>query len=77
MKGQKTIDLIPQGVSKTELFVNPDSALKMGIRLAKEFVASAKVVVSKESLEAEAEAEKAKAEMAAAKAEDAAKIEAK
>ena len=69
LKGQKTIDLIPQGVSKTELYVNPESALKMGIRLAREFVGSAKVVVSAESLAAEAAAEAAKkAEMEAAEA---------
>ena len=55
LKGQKTIDLIPQGVSKTELFVNPDSALKMGVRLAREFVESAKVVVGEEASEVDAE----------------------
>jgi putative ABC transport system substrate-binding protein len=70
LKGQKTIDIIPQGVSKTELYVNPESALKMGIRLSKEFVASAKVVVSEESIKAEAEA------AAKAEADAAAKVEA-
>ena len=69
LKGQKTIDIIPQGVSKTELYVNPESALKMGIRLSKEFVASAKVVISEESLKAEMEA------AAKAKADAAAKVE--
>ena len=66
LNGFKPEDIVPQGVSKTELYVNPESALKMGIRLAKEFVASAKVVVSEESLQAEKEAaEKAEADAAA------------
>jgi putative ABC transport system substrate-binding protein len=45
LKGAKPSDIPAQGVSKTELYVNPESAQTMGITLSADFIASAKVIV--------------------------------
>ena len=59
LKGKKAGDIQPQGVSKTELYVNPESAKLMGVTLSDELVKSAKEVV-KTLTKSEREAEEAK-----------------
>ncbi len=59
LKGKKAGDIQPQGVSKTELYVNPESAKLMGVTLSDELVKSAKEVV-KTLTRSEREAEEAK-----------------
>lgn len=45
LKGKKAGEIKPEGVSKTELYVNPESAKKMGVTLSDELIKSAKEVV--------------------------------
>ncbi len=45
LKGTKPSDIPAEGVSKTELYVNPEAAKSMGVTLADDFIASAKEVV--------------------------------
>ncbi|MCK5918186.1 MAG: ABC transporter substrate-binding protein [Cocleimonas sp.] len=45
LKGKKAGDISPQGVSKTELYVNPESAKLMGVTLSDALIKSAKKVV--------------------------------
>ncbi|MCK5812890.1 MAG: ABC transporter substrate-binding protein [Cocleimonas sp.] len=45
LKGKKAGEIQPEGVSKTELYVNPESAKLMGIVLSDELIKSAKEVV--------------------------------
>lgn len=59
LKGKKAGEIQPQGVSKTELYVNPESAKKMGVTLSEELIKSAKEVV-KTMTKAEREAAEAK-----------------
>lgn len=59
LNGKKAGEIQPEGVSKTELYVNPESAKKMGVTLAEDFIKSAKEVV-KTMTKAEREAAKAK-----------------
>ncbi len=62
LNGKKAGDIQPQGVSKTELYVNPESAKLMGVTLSDDMIKSAKEVVktmTKSEREA-AEAAKAK-----------------
>ena len=58
LNGKKVGDIQPQGVSKTELYVNPESAKLMGVTLSEEMVKSAKEVV-KTMTKSEREAEEA------------------
>ena len=59
LKGKKAGDIKPEGVSKTELYVNPESAKLMGVTLSDALIQSAKEVV-KTMTRAEREAEEAK-----------------
>jgi len=64
LNGKKAGDIKPEGVSKTELYVNPESAKTMGVTLSDELVKSAKEVVktmTKSEREAEEAAKAAKA----------------
>jgi len=45
LNGKKAGDIPPQGVSKTELYVNPESAKLMGVTLSDEIIKSARKVV--------------------------------
>lgn len=45
LNGKKAGDIKPEGVSKTELYVNPESAKAMGVTLSEELIKSAKEVV--------------------------------
>lgn len=45
LKGKKAGEIQPEGVSKTELYVNPESAKLMGVVLSDELIKSAKEVV--------------------------------
>lgn len=45
LNGEKAGDIQPEGVSKTELYVNPESAKLMGVTLSDALVKSAKEVV--------------------------------
>ena len=46
LNGKKAGDIQPQGVSKTELYVNPEAAKSMGVTLSEELIKSAKEVVT-------------------------------
>ena len=46
LKGTKPSDIPAQGVSKTELYVNPEAAKSMGVTLSRELVTSAKEVIT-------------------------------
>ena len=59
LNGKKAGEIQPEGVSKTELYVNPESAKKMGVTLSEELIKSAKEVV-KTMTKAEREAAEAK-----------------
>jgi putative ABC transport system substrate-binding protein len=61
LKGKKAGDIQPQGVSKTELYVNPESAKLMGVTLSEELIKSAKEVVKTMTKSEREAAEKAKA----------------
>lgn len=61
LNGKKAGDIPPQGVSKTELYVNPESAKLMGVTLSDEMIKSARKVVktmTKAEREAAEKAEK-------------------
>ncbi len=45
LNGKKAGEIQPEGVSKTELYVNPEAAKLMGITLSEELIQSAKEVV--------------------------------
>ena len=45
LNGKKAGEIQPQGVSKTELYVNPESAKEMGVTLSDDLIKSAKEVV--------------------------------
>ncbi len=45
LNGKKAGDIQPEGVSKTELYVNPEAAKDMGVTLPEEIIKSAKEVV--------------------------------
>lgn len=45
LKGTSPSDINVQGVDKTELFVNPSAAKRMGITLSEDFIAKAKEVI--------------------------------
>ncbi len=59
LNGKKAGDIQPEGVSKTELYVNPEAAKAMGVTLSDELIKSAKEVV-KTMTKSEREAEAAK-----------------
>ena len=59
LNGKKAGDIKPEGVSKTELYVNPEAAKAMGVTLSEELIKSAKEVV-KTMTKSEREAEAAK-----------------
>lgn len=59
LNGKKAGEIKPEGVSKTELYVNPESAKLMGVTLPDALVKSAKEVV-KTMTKSEREAEEAK-----------------
>jgi len=59
LNGKKAGEIKPEGVSKTELYVNPESAKLMGVTLSEDFIKSAKEVV-KTMTKSEREAEEAK-----------------
>lgn len=56
LNGKNAGDIQPQGVSKTELYVNPEAAKAMGVTLSDKMIKSAKEVV-KTMTKAEREAE--------------------
>lgn len=63
LNGKKAGDIQPEGVSKTELYVNPEAAISMGVTLSDEMIKSAKEVVktmTKSEREASEKAEAAK-----------------
>jgi len=45
LNGKKAGEIQPEGVSKTELYVNPESAKEMGVTLSDDLIKSAKEVV--------------------------------
>jgi len=59
LNGKKAGEIQPEGVSKTELYVNPESAKKMGVTLSEALIKSAKEVV-KTMTKAERDAAEAK-----------------
>lgn len=46
LNGKKAGDIQPQGVTKTELYVNPEAAKSMGVTLSAELIESAKEVIT-------------------------------
>jgi len=59
LRGERAGDIQPEGVSKTDLYLNPEAAKRMGITLSADLLASAKAIV-KTMTRAEREAEKKK-----------------